>query len=174
MLDSDEWGAGGEDVCIYTDASGVGLAFWCPAASVGFQCVAPRQPDVPGIFFNEALAVVSALHHAVLGMDSNPRRILIYTDNTNTVDMFNSLRAEQAYNPLLITSVDLLLKFDRELRVFHVPGTENGVADALSRFENARAMQLVPGLIIRPFLPPQLSDGADLLPPQQPEGAGEQ
>lgn len=110
---------------------------------------ASRLASLTPPFFNEALTVVSALYHALLGLDSITRRILIYTDNTNTVDMFNVLRAEQAYNPLLITSVNLPLRFDRELRVFRVPGIENGVADALSRFENAGRPACS-----RPYYPP--------------------
>ncbi|KAL1761846.1 hypothetical protein FB107DRAFT_200060, partial [Schizophyllum commune] len=162
MLESDEWGDGDEDVRLLADASGVGLGFWCPSRGTGFQCVRPGSPMPVGIFYNEALAVLSALHHAVFDIDPQPRRILIFSDNTNTVDMFNSMRADQTHNRILMTAVDTLLNFDCELRVFHIPGTDNSVADALSRFDNQRALQLIPGLKVRTFLPPQLTKGADL------------
>ncbi|KAL1657880.1 hypothetical protein GGF50DRAFT_68319, partial [Schizophyllum commune] len=48
------------------------------------------------------------------------------------------------------------------LRVFHVLGTDSSVADALSRFDNQRALHLIPGLRARTFLPPQLTKGADV------------
>ena len=34
--------------------------------------------------------------------------------------MFNSLRGQPLYNPLLITVVELLLEFDITLHVFHI------------------------------------------------------
>jgi len=56
------------------------------------------------IFYFEALCVLSALYHADL---STPyaSRILIYTDNQNTVDIFNSLRAMPEYNHILKASL---------------------------------------------------------------------
>ncbi|KAL1739560.1 hypothetical protein HDZ31DRAFT_7286, partial [Schizophyllum fasciatum] len=136
------------------------MGFWCPARGTGFQCVRPGSPKPVGIFYNEALAVLSALHHAVFDIDPQPRRVLIFSDNTNTVDMFNTMRADQTHNRILMTAVDILLNSDCELRVFHIPGADNPVADALSRFDNQRAVLLAPGIKIRTFLPPQLTKGA--------------
>jgi hypothetical protein len=89
----------------------------------------------------------------------NPLRIVIFTDNTNTV-MFNSMRGLPAYNYILRSSVDVRLKSSHQLRVLHVGGQKNGVADAISRRDLVRALFLHPGLRIRFFEPPQLSLGA--------------
>jgi hypothetical protein len=86
--------------------------------------------------------------------------IAIYTDNTNTVDMFHSLRTQPFYNPLLLTAVDLLRQFDVQLRVFHIPGSDNVVADALSRGRFDVVAMHAPHLRIFFFEPPRLTLGA--------------
>jgi hypothetical protein len=77
--------------------------------------------------------------------------------------MFNSLYALLAYNPILITAVDLMISAGIQLRVFHIPCDENQVADALSRFDNTTACVLHPGLIIQNFSPPRFTLGATTL-----------
>jgi hypothetical protein len=59
-----------------------------------------------GIFFSEALAVLSALHHVCEHVMPKPRRLAILTDSSNTFDMFNSLHVLPAYDPILVTAVD--------------------------------------------------------------------
>jgi hypothetical protein len=44
-----------------------------------------------------------------------------------------------------------------QVQVLHIPGEDNVVADAISRREFYRAQQLVPGLHLETFQPPQLS-----------------
>jgi hypothetical protein len=73
---------------------------------------------------------------------------IIFTDNSNTVDIFNTLRALPPYNHLLKTAVDILNLGDHDLRVLHVPGVDNEVADALSRAKFHHALDLTPGLKI--------------------------
>jgi hypothetical protein len=161
LLDSLDWSPETADdvVTIYTDASLVGLTYWFPEINFGFQSRLPHHTPSGSIFFFEALAVCSAIH-ALADTDPIPRHVAIFTDNTNTVDIFNSLRASAPYNQLLISSVDVLLKLNVDLRVYHVSGAENNVADALSRFDNDRAIRLVPDLIIDDFTPPRDSLGA--------------
>jgi hypothetical protein len=77
--------------------------------------------------------------------------------------MFNSLYALPAYNPILITAVDLMISTGIQLRIFHIPHAENQIADALSHLDNATARVLHPGLIIWNFSPPRLMLGATSL-----------
>jgi hypothetical protein len=111
------------------------------------------------IFYFEALAVCAAVH-LLADMDDRPSKLLVYTDNTNTVAMFNSLRAQPPYNGLLRSAMDVLLEHGVDLRVAHVPGEENTIADALSRFQNERVLTLVPDVDILDFIPPQDALGA--------------
>lgn len=159
IISAREWGPENADFVLYTDACPAGLGFWSPTHMRGFQYLTIEGQQL-GIFFLEALAVLSALHWLLELSGSSPRYIVIYTDNTNTVDMFNTLRADPIHNPILLTAIDLLVSHNAELRVLHISGRDNIVADALSRWDNATALTHAPGLTISFFLPPRLTQGA--------------
>jgi hypothetical protein len=138
-------------VVCYADACMDGMAYWFPELGVAFQCRIPTLGRSDVIFYYEALTVMCAFLQA---LPMKRSRFVTFTDNTNTVDVWNSLKATQPYNRLLITAIDHLLDVNVDARVLHVPGVENLVADALSRFNNAYAMRLVPDLQIYTFQPP--------------------
>lgn len=166
LMDSVEWPLTTADFVLYTDACMDGMGFWCPSLQVGFQCptsaaIAPPPPVY--IFYWEALTVLAAFSWLLSHLSHIPRRVVIHCDNTNSVNLFSSFRASSTYNPILITLVDLLEGHGTQLQVVHIPGADNSVADALSRFRNDIALSLAPGLTIGPFQPPLLSLGADLL-----------
>jgi hypothetical protein len=52
-------------------------------------------------------------------------------------------------------SIDMLIEDQIDLRVYHISGKDNIIADPLSRYKNELARLLSPGLIIGPFIPPQ-------------------
>jgi hypothetical protein len=153
IIKSQDWSRSDADDTYLSDACPSGMGYWSPKACQGFQCPIPPSTR-NGIFFFEALSVLSAFHHVCEHASPKPLRLAILTDNSNTFDMFNSLYALPAYNPILITAVDLMISANIQIRVFHIPRAENGVADALSRFDNASACVLQPGLLIRNFSPP--------------------
>jgi len=164
IMASREWGKNDADINLFCDACPIGMGFWFPAGDIGFQHVIDANSPPAGIFYYEALAVVSALHWAVYNVPLRAGlRIAVYTDNSNTVDMFNTLRAQPTYNPLVMTAVDLALDFHVEFRVFHLPGEDNVVADALSRFRFDVLATFAPHLCIMHFIPPRLTLGAELL-----------
>ncbi|KAJ6493725.1 hypothetical protein C8R47DRAFT_1044184 [Mycena vitilis] len=148
------------NLIIYCDASthGAGrggMGFYIPNLCVAYQSELPRALlDSLKIFFYEALCVCAAVHHAA---NILPRgaRLTIYTDSLNSVDVFNSLKALPVYNGILKSTVDVQLRHALDLRVLHVPGTINKVADAISRWNSPLACKLVPGLSIHPFSAPQ-------------------
>jgi len=152
LLKSIHWGLSDATYVIYCDACPSGMGFWYPGLGIGFVSPTPTHENPLLIFYFEALCVLSALYDAHKRSPSGSR-ILIYTDNSNTVDIFNTLRALPDYNHLLLTAVDILHEGHHDVRVLHVPGVENGVADALSRLQLTRALELVPGLKISPFQP---------------------
>ncbi|KDR64848.1 hypothetical protein GALMADRAFT_82606, partial [Galerina marginata CBS 339.88] len=132
LLRTLDWGVDNSDLTIYCDACMEGMGFWYPDHSLGYYSPVPDGIPTDFIFYYEALCVLSAFFHAS-EMSSAPLRIVIFTDNTNTVDIFNSMRGLPAYNYILRSSVDVRLRTDHQLRVLHVPGLENDVADAISR-----------------------------------------
>ncbi|KAG2754244.1 hypothetical protein P692DRAFT_201704664 [Suillus brevipes Sb2] len=141
---------------VYTDASGVGMGYWFPSLNIGFQSPLPGSAPTGTIFYFEALAVTSALLDAVARLIPG-QRVAIFTDNLNTVAMFNSLAALPPYNWLLMTAVDSILSAQLDFRVFYILGVHNVIADHLSRWKNAEACEVSPGLTIHPFQPPRNS-----------------
>ena len=158
ILSTRDWMADEADLTYLSDACPTGMGFWSPKTCEGFQCLVPSSSRHP-IFFFEALAVLSALHHACMSVRPPPTRVAFFTDNSNTVAMFNTLAALPAYNSIVITAVDWLLASNIQIRVFHLPRRFNVVADALSRFDNATALSHEPRLSIRPFSPPRFTLG---------------
>ncbi|KAG2148201.1 uncharacterized protein EDB93DRAFT_1085024 [Suillus bovinus] len=139
---------------VYTDASGSGLAFWYPSLNTGFQSSLPGIAPTNTIFFFKALTVTAALLDSVGRLKPN-QWVAIFTDNLNSVSMFNSLAALPPYNWLLMTAVDSILAAQVDFRIFFILGMDNMVADHLSHWKNAEAQNASPGLTILPFEPPR-------------------
>ena len=85
----------------------------------------------------------------------NLPRIIIYSDNQNTVNIWHSLKAITPYNQLLILAIDCMITRNTDKCVLHVPGISNTVADTLSCFNNELALQLSPALEVTSFQPHQ-------------------
>ena len=159
LLNSVDWTANDASYTIYCDACPAGLGFWYPDLNLAFYAPTPLD-DLQGladrnglIFYFEALCVLCALRDACTHHAQPSGRFLIYTDSLNTVDLFSSLSALPSYNVLLREAVDLLVNGSHDLRVLHVSGINNSVADALSRADFDRALTLQPNLTIHRFKP---------------------
>ncbi|KAG9218369.1 hypothetical protein CCMSSC00406_0007260 [Pleurotus cornucopiae] len=147
------WKPLGADLSIYCDAAtSRSLAFWVPIRSLGFVAPLPEAPFAPAsaIFFFEALAVLSALQWAA-SLSLLPKRLAIYSDSMNTVQIFDSMQADKPYNSILFAACDILIASNIDLRVYHIPGSENIVTDALSRSLFHVAAQYDPNLAIHSF-----------------------
>ena len=155
LLKSFSWSPSLADFVIFCDACPEGMGFWYPVLKEGYYAPTPVNVPTNVIFYFETLCVLSALHH-VQHIAPCGSRILIYTDNANSVDIFRSLGCLPSYNHLLKSAVDILIENDYSLRVLHVPGEENIVADALSRVHFSVALRMEPTLKLLSFNPPGL------------------
>jgi len=108
MLDAVEWVQTDADLIIYSDASLSGLGFTAPNMLIGFCASVPNDSITPTIFFYEALAIASAVLWAS-ALEPRIKRLLIYTDSLNCVDMFNMLSAKEGYNDILLFVVRILM-----------------------------------------------------------------
>ncbi|KAL6306579.1 hypothetical protein BKA93DRAFT_729275, partial [Sparassis latifolia] len=86
-------------------------------------------------------------------------RVAIFTDNLNTVQIFDSFRGCSGFEDLLLHACGLLIANNTDLRVWHIISTDNVVADALSCQLFDVALQSVPSLQIHFFIPSCLSLG---------------
>ena len=161
LFEDVNWNNEQADLTVYSDACMSSLAFFIENFLAGYQCSVPLNPPKDSIFYFEALAVVCAVDTATK-LDTVPSRLLIFSDNTNTVDIFHSLSSLPAYNDLLKFTVSLLIKHNISLRVVHIPGVDNIIADSLSRFKNEIAISACPGITISTFEPPRITMGLDL------------
>ena len=159
LFKSITWIPSAADQVIFCDACPDGMGFWYPVSKDGYY--APTPVNVPSdvIFYFESLSVLSALDN-VQSRATRGSKILIYTDNSNTVDIFRSLRCLPPYNHLLKYAIDILINNDFSLRVLHIPGEQNVVADALSRVQFSVAFQKEPLLKLFTFHPPGLVGSA--------------
>jgi len=156
LLHSRDWDIDDPTVItIYTDACLTGLGIFIPDSNLGFWCDIDYELPSDWIYYRELWGVVTAIHYAAEHLDLDDDRVVIFTDNTNVVDAFNTLAVEPIYNPMLRFAVDLLIKTQSQLRVLYVPGPENEVADALSRSDFDRLDRLSPGLVIEQLTPPR-------------------
>jgi len=175
LLHSLTWTQAEADVTVlFCDACPKGMGFWLPESSAGFYCPTPHGAP-PLIYYVEALCVLAALTHCCSSMKAH-QKLLIYTDNSNVVDIFSSLRCRPEFNAIIKLAVTRRVQSQVDLRVLHVPGDMNAVADAISRDEFGRASTLaaslsVPGLTIDNFPYPLPTSTKLFQPPQSSLGA---
>ena len=143
------------DLVVLTDACLIGFGFWCPPLNFGYHAPTLPAHNQASIFFHEAFAVACAIHWACCLPDKHPRHLLVSSDSSNTIDTFNTLRAHGLYNEILKFAVDLLMQFDIDLRVLHITGEANSVADCLLRGLLTQAQTLWPALSVFPYQPPK-------------------
>jgi hypothetical protein len=158
-MESTLWNPSDTDLVLYADACLEGMGFWYENGEVGYYSPTPTAPPVEHIFYFEALCALSALRHAVNSFPDK-RRVVIYSDNTNTVDIFSSLRAEPAYNHILQAASDIVIKNNVDLRILHIAGNSNTIADAISRLNIATILDIIPSFHLDYFQPPRFLLGA--------------
>jgi hypothetical protein len=107
------------------------MGFWFPSHQQGYYSPVPEMLSHKTIFFYEALATTSAIDN-LKERGTHHSKVILYTDSMNTVDIFNSLKCRTNFNPMLLYCVDTSISNGLDLRVLHVLGADNKVADTIS------------------------------------------
>ena len=146
---------------IHCNASLGSLRYVDLNAQIGFCATIPLDALLNTIFFYEALYIVSAILWAS-ELSYILCRPLVFTDSLNTVEIFNSLRSTDGYTKLLLLVMRILLNSGIALCIFHIPSTNNFVADALSHQSLATTASYLLGLQVHLFQPPRGTLGLPL------------
>jgi hypothetical protein len=111
LFEDVDWSAEEADVTASGNACLLGLGYFFEDSREGFQCDLPCDNPKDTIFYFEALVVVSIID-AIAHFPNVPSKLLVFSDNVNTVDIFHSLHCKPPYNNLLkfTVTVTLLLK----------------------------------------------------------------
>jgi len=163
ILGAETWSAADADLNVWCDASDIGMGFYCPADSLAYVYERDDDPSTAQtlITFFESLCVLSAVQWAS-ARQPIPKRLAVHTDSLNSVQFFNTFRARDKYGTLIKAAAETLLLSNIDLRVFHISGKNNVVADLLSRRLYAEARSISPSLKIHHFQPPRDVMGAAL------------
>jgi hypothetical protein len=152
------------DVVVYTDAclacvdgSGAGLGFWFDLGGSRHHFFSRPPQSYRKIQFAESFTVASCIVQVLRVHLPSLSRFLVRTDSSAAVFAFDSGAADDTpFLPLrsLVSSSFLLLQQARvDLRVLHISGKDNHLADRLSRAP-VRALREEFGSSLHNFIPP--------------------
>ncbi|KAJ7938511.1 hypothetical protein B0H13DRAFT_1553862, partial [Mycena leptocephala] len=95
----------------------------------GYQSAPPAAAPDDLIFDFEGFCACCCLHQIVELVRKNGnvavQKITIWTDNSNTFDIFNFLRAQPLYNEILKSAFDVHMDNNFKLRVLLLPAKKN-------------------------------------------------
>lgn len=150
------WNLESAEATYFCDACPTGLGVWVPDTQEGFHHTLP--PPSREIYWGELTSVVAAI---LLGKSRNAKRILIFTDSENVVNLFNSHRAIESVRNMFKTAITTMLESETDVKVKHVPGERNTIADDLSRNNLDLVRSRLPSLICKPMaiFPPMMDGG---------------
>lgn len=146
------WDVSEADVTIYCDACPAGMGFWPPSHGKAFFFRCPPEFDRNSDFC-EAATIVSALQWALWLEVSLNLRVLIYSDNLATVEVFSSMRGNLPYYHMTMQAAAWIHNHVILWRILHVPGLDNQIADYLSQGTLDRVQTLSPLLQTADFIP---------------------
>lgn len=138
------------------DASLSSIGMWSPTIHVTYHAPILSSQASTRIFFHEAFMVCCAICWAANLAHSFPtpiHQVVIYTDNSNTINIFISLKVHGVFNVMLKFTVDILLTYDFDLQVIYLAGSDNMVADLLSHQCLDNLFVLKPDLHVLPSIP---------------------
>ncbi len=145
VMESVAWEPSQANHQFFCRVSRKGMGCYYKEASTGFQAEPPADGDRS---FLKALCVCWAIH--IAHRRKLQGRVLIYTDNLDTVKMFDRLYTPiTKCNPILLSTIDILINKPFAIQVV-VDSNQNGnqVANALSQSQIDRLRKKFPDLSV--------------------------
>jgi hypothetical protein len=156
FVDATHWDDYEANLVLWTDASlRLGLAFVYANRGFTYAISPSNTTEKIDIFFLELVAILSAVHHVAL-LPHPPKKLLLWTDSLDSVAAYNSLRAsEPIHNSVLLALAGILLQTGIDLRIRHIAGKDNIMADLLSRLMIDEFHRRFPSQSVCLFSPPR-------------------
>ncbi|EGG05974.1 uncharacterized protein MELLADRAFT_87466 [Melampsora larici-populina 98AG31] len=130
------------------DACPTGIGIWCPKLNSAWSKKFPHPSR--DIFWAELLDVITSINIAVT---LPSKRIAIFSDNASIVALFSSHKPIDSARLLFSHTVSVMLKNDLNVKVRHIAGDNNKIANDLSRDRLTKARGYIPSLNHH-YLPP--------------------
>lgn len=146
------WNPEDADVTIFVDVCLEGMGFWYVNSTEGFYSPVPMSTPSHHIFYYKALCTASALQD-VISQHPTTLDIIIYSDSTNTVDMFSSLCTTPPFNHILLLATDIVLKKNVDLCILHIPGADNVITDTILCLNISAVLDIIPDFQLSYFQP---------------------
>jgi len=157
LLDMEAWHASQADMVYYADACPTGLGVWFPQLNI---CISYRvekpfaDPGHPGVTLHigaaEMFAQFLAIHFLTTHAQVQQQRVLGYTDNQGVRENFYTLTSALPINEIVMQQLVLLETAHRlSIRVYHIPGKNNIMADWASRGRYDELRRLAPSVTVR-------------------------
>lgn len=141
MMPFQDWTS--PDSIIAVDACLSGIGGICNELNEVFHLELPESITTKNLHINqlEALTVVVALK--LWSKVLFRKKVLIYSDNMVTVQVFNTGKAQNSYlQTCLREAAFVLCSEEAELRTIHIAGIENRVTDMLSRWHTKPSFEI--------------------------------
>lgn len=148
LLDSCVWHMAEADFVCTTDACPSGLGIWLPNLAEGFHTSLPLPSR--DIFWVELAA---ASHGIIMGIERGAHKILVCSDSSNVCDLFLSHSPSAKVTNLFQAVITKIVNHRVDVRIAHIPGKKNVLADALSRGMLSVVKEHLPSAAVAPFIP---------------------
>lgn len=128
LLEASLWSIAEADIAFTADACPSGFGIWDPASLIGYHSKLPLPSR--DIYWAELLAVGHAIDIAI---KANRKKIIVCSDSENVCNLSISHRELTVVRKLFQYIINFIIEANVDVRVIHVPGSKNVIADLLSR-----------------------------------------
>ncbi|KAJ6617174.1 hypothetical protein B0H10DRAFT_1769769, partial [Mycena sp. CBHHK59/15] len=155
FINDDHWEDHDAYMVAWTDASlKRAIAFVYANKGFVYELQATDSSIKVDIFFLEMIGILSTVHHAA-NLPVPPKRLLIWSDSLNSVQIHNSLAAGEPLHNSVLLAIASIIMTGIDLHVNHIPRNQNIRADLLSRLLFKDFYRQFPSYRVHSYEPPR-------------------